>query len=352
MASGKRELGPCVHPRRHLRVLAVAPHPDDIELGCGATIMRLIHEFGADCFYLVLSSRQATRDSTERREEAVRAAVRLGVPIDRSAREAFGIYECFGRWLKYEKAAKVLRSQESGKGHTEPLVDFNGVGLYDVSHITIENFNDTLFPRSWESIQNRLKEIRDAVRPDLVLLPTIDDAHQDHVTTTECANREFRGGESRWYYEILQFDEKIFIPGLFVDVGASTVWAREVDVRGESEAGEADRIWFEENSLGKLGDLVPPDRLGAVASQYTTNPVAVNDSGDVVHDEQKARYRVYFKQGTYGERKADLLVECFRSQRHRIYFDPALVLGNMAGRGMQCGLKVRYAEAYQARISV
>jgi len=232
------------------------------------------------------------------------------------------------------------------------LVDFNGVGLYDVSHITIENFNDTLFPRSWESIQNRLKEIRDAVRPDLVLLPTIDDAHQDHVTTTECANREFRGGESRWYYEILQFDEKIFIPGLFVDVGASTVWAREVDVRGESEAGEADRIWFEENSLGKLGDLVPPDRLGAVASQYTTNPVAVNDSGDVVHDEQKARYRVYFKQGTYGERKADLLVECFRSQRHRIYFDPALVLGNMAGRGMQCGLKVRYAEAYQARISV
>ena len=38
-----------------LRVLVIASHPDDTELGCGGFIFRLIHECGAEIHLLILT---------------------------------------------------------------------------------------------------------------------------------------------------------------------------------------------------------------------------------------------------------------------------------------------------------
>ncbi len=346
-AAGAR-LAPCLRPRKDLRVLAIGPHPDDIELGCAATLMRLIDEFDADCFYVVMSHEQATRNLDNRRAEAVRAAIRLGIPIDEDLRDpnaaAFKDLEFLMRWLVCERQCRLLRKRVGGRSCEPPrsYPVLRGSNPRDtVYHVTIENFHDTLFPDQWRRIQERLLEIGTAIQPNLVLVGTRDDAHQDHVTTTECADREFRRGESRWYYEVLQFDARPFIPSLFVDVEGRTVWAREVKAQ-DSE----DEDWVRSNPLG---EAVPADWLDLF--DRVSNPVPVDQRGNPV-DPDKARYWVHFKQGGYYERKADLLAECFRSQRHRLYFEPQRVIGSMASRGMQCGLNVKYAEAYQARISI
>jgi LmbE family N-acetylglucosaminyl deacetylase len=75
------------------RILAVGAHPDDIELGVGATLARLA-DAGARIVMVVLTDGDAGGDAAERSAEAVRAAKRLGARVrlcglpDRRCREA------------------------------------------------------------------------------------------------------------------------------------------------------------------------------------------------------------------------------------------------------------------------
>ena len=43
-----------------LRIAALAPHADDIELGCGATLARLIDQYEVDLNYYVFLCRKRT----------------------------------------------------------------------------------------------------------------------------------------------------------------------------------------------------------------------------------------------------------------------------------------------------
>ncbi len=49
------------------------------------------------------------------------------------------------------------------------------------------------------------------------------------------------------------------------------------------------------------------------------------------------------------ERKVAVLLECFRSQHERQWFDPELFRGHMRLRGIECNSPSRYAEAFHAR---
>ncbi|MFP6828252.1 MAG: PIG-L family deacetylase [Gammaproteobacteria bacterium] len=51
--------------------LAIGPHPDDIEIGCGGTLLRLLSEHEVDVLWFVLSGDQ------ERRQEALASATRF-----------------------------------------------------------------------------------------------------------------------------------------------------------------------------------------------------------------------------------------------------------------------------------
>ena len=60
-----------------VNVLAIGAHPDDIELGCSATLSRLIKQ-GCDVFLLILSMGEASGDPKIREEECRRSAELLG----------------------------------------------------------------------------------------------------------------------------------------------------------------------------------------------------------------------------------------------------------------------------------
>jgi LmbE family N-acetylglucosaminyl deacetylase len=61
-----------------VKILAIGAHPDDIELGCGATLA-LFKENGHEVYMLILTKGEASGDPKVREKECKRAAKILGV---------------------------------------------------------------------------------------------------------------------------------------------------------------------------------------------------------------------------------------------------------------------------------
>lgn len=69
------------------RVLAIGAHPDDIEIGAGGLVHRLVEEYGAEVWFLVLTEgvrkQGGAYSRTFRRDECFTAAGVLGIPAER-----------------------------------------------------------------------------------------------------------------------------------------------------------------------------------------------------------------------------------------------------------------------------
>jgi len=61
-------------------------------------------------------------------------------------------------------------------------------------------------------------DLRDELKPELVLIPWIEDSHQDHSAVAYAAIRSFRRNETIVQYEILRYGSHTFTPNLFVDI--------------------------------------------------------------------------------------------------------------------------------------
>lgn len=126
------------------RVLALAPHADDIEFGAGGTVSRWMEE-EKDIFYVIFSIAEKSMPD--------------GFPKDTGEKEA-------------RKAAEVLGIK------TENLL--------------IHRFEVRAFPQFRQDILELLYGLRNELKPDLVLLPSFKDVHQDHHTIAEEGLRAFK----------------------------------------------------------------------------------------------------------------------------------------------------------------
>lgn len=127
------------------KVLFVGAHTDDIELGCGGTVARLLDEHWS-VHYLILS--------------IARASVPKGYPED---------------VLKYEalEASRVM-----------------GVS---VSNVTILDYPVRMFPENRQPILEDLVRIRRENEYDAVMCHSRFDVHQDHQATANECLRAFKG---------------------------------------------------------------------------------------------------------------------------------------------------------------
>ncbi len=132
-------------------VLALSPHTDDIELGCGATLARL-KRAGADIHVAVFSfCEQSVPEGFPEdilRQEFAAAMDVLGVATDRR------------REFDYP----------------------------------VRNFGDHRQP-----ILQDMIDIRNEIRPDLVFAPSSSDTHQDHAVIATEAQRAFKSGSLLGY---------------------------------------------------------------------------------------------------------------------------------------------------------
>jgi N-acetylglucosamine malate deacetylase 1 len=149
------------------KVLVLSPHTDDGELGAGGTIARFAGE-GREIYYVAFSGcetsipRGLSKD-TLRRECAASTSV-LGLPP---------------------------------------------------GNVSLLSFQVRTFPEHRQEILEELLKIRERIAPDLVLMPSSQDTHQDHSTIYWEALRTFKKNASIWGYEHpwnnLSFRTDIFV---------------------------------------------------------------------------------------------------------------------------------------------
>jgi LmbE family N-acetylglucosaminyl deacetylase len=148
------------------RVLVLAPHTDDGELGCGGTMARLV-EGGVEVRYVAFSI--ATR------------SLPPGFAPDTLAREV-------------REATAVL-----GVGEAE---------------LTVHDFEVRTFPEHRQEILELLIAVWEEVRPDAVLQPSVKDIHQDHQVVAAEGLRAFKrttvlGYEIPW--NNFNFDNQAYV---------------------------------------------------------------------------------------------------------------------------------------------
>ncbi len=136
------------------RVLVVSPHTDDGELGAGGTIARLLEE-GKDIHYVAFSGCQQSLVE--------------GLPSDTLK------IEC-------QNSTKTL-------------------GIVRPERMTLLNYEVRTFPMFRQEILDTLIELKQKIKPDLVLVPSSNDTHQDHSTIFQEALRAFKKEASIWGYE-------------------------------------------------------------------------------------------------------------------------------------------------------
>lgn len=171
------------------RVLAVGAHADDIEIGCGATLLALQRATALEVTWVVLSADGA------REEEA------------RTSAEAF---------------------------------------LADAAERTIvcHRYRDGYMPHAHTEIKDVFEELKRDVDPQLVLTHTRDDLHQDHRLVCELTWNTWRE-HLVLEYEIPKYDGDLGAPNIFVPVSHDL--AREkVRLVLESFPSQADKEWFDE----------------------------------------------------------------------------------------------------------
>ncbi|PID96373.1 MAG: PIG-L domain-containing protein [Actinomycetales bacterium] len=178
-----------------LKVLAVGAHSDDIEIGCGATIVQLADQYPAvHVDWVVLTADGQRRDEAQDAAEALLAGT--------------------------------------------------------TSHsIHIENFRGSYLPAQWAAVKDRFEEFK-PFDPDLVLVHSRRDAHQDHRTVGELAWNTFRD-HLVLEYEIPKYDGDLGAPSLFVPVSEAAM-ERKIDTLMNVFRSQHSRSWFTADTFASL----------------------------------------------------------------------------------------------------
>jgi len=181
--------------RKPYRVLCLGAHSDDIEIGCGGTILRFLAERPTDVHWVVFSA------------SPVRA---------REARKSASLF------LRRARRATVV----------------------------IRRFRDGFFPAQFAAIKAEFEKLKKRISPDLVFCPSRRDAHQDHRMVAELVWNTFRD-HLILEYEIAKYDGDLGQPGLFVPLDEETC-RRKIRLLRETFRSQADRQWFREDAFWSL----------------------------------------------------------------------------------------------------
>ena len=169
--------------REQLRVLAIGAHSDDIEIGCGGTLLRLASEVQQlDLTWVVLSAEGSRADEA------------------RAGAEAFG-----------------------------------------ATTVEVEAYEDAFFKYGRE-VKEHFEGLKARVAPEVVLTHHGSDLHQDHRLVAELTWNTFRD-HLILEYEIPKYDGDLGAPNVFVQLDEE-VARRKLEALQRCFPSQAGKPWF------------------------------------------------------------------------------------------------------------
>jgi LmbE family N-acetylglucosaminyl deacetylase len=175
------------------KILCLGAHSDDIEIGCGGTILRIIEEYPQAQFYWVVFSAE-----NQRGEEAHKSAERFLNNVD----------------------AKV---------------------------VVVQEFKDSYFPFIGGSIKDYFNRLKKEFKPDLIFTHFKNDAHQDHRLIGELTWNAYRNNFII-EYEIAKYDGDLGTPNFYVHLKESIVKEKIANICAIFNS-QARKEWFGEESF-------------------------------------------------------------------------------------------------------
>src|SRR5687768_604613 len=175
-------------PSGPLRILALGAHCDDIEIGCGGTMLRL---------------------AAERPELEV-------------------------WWVVF--ASTPTRAGEARASATEFLAGFSR------SRFLVHEFRDGYLPYEGAAIKEIFEKLKHEYTPDIVFTHFRDDRHQDHRLISELTWNTWRN-HLILEYEIPKYDGDFGSPGVFAPLTAAMV-DRKIDLILRHFQTQSDKHWL------------------------------------------------------------------------------------------------------------
>jgi LmbE family N-acetylglucosaminyl deacetylase len=182
------ELGLRTPKKEPLVVLCLGAHSDDIEIGCGGTLLRLKEAFSRMKFHWVVFSAAEMRG-----REAARSA-----DLFTAGRE---------------------------------------------KEVVLKDYRDGFLPYAGSDIKDCFEEIKDRVNPDLVFTHWQGDAHQDHRLVSELTRNTFRN-HLIFEYEVPKYDGDLGRPNVFVPLDVP-LFEQKINLLLEAFPSQQSKRWFE-----------------------------------------------------------------------------------------------------------
>ena len=175
-------------PDGPLEVLCLGAHPDDIEIGCGGSLLELLDQYQIVDVDWVVFSAQGRRE-----------------------REATSSARSF-----LKKARRSL--------------------------VTVKRFRDGFFPYDGAAIKRAFEQLKSRPSPDLVFTHYRDDRHQDHRVVSDLTWNTFRN-HVILEYEIPKYDGDLGAPNTFMPL-TRRVLTRKLERLDAAFSSQRQKHWF------------------------------------------------------------------------------------------------------------
>ncbi len=179
-----------------LAILCLGAHSDDIEIGCGGTILRLLEE-----------------------------------------NHDVGVH-----WVVFgSDNARAMEARKSADSFIEKAARKN---------VVIKNYRDGYFPYIGAEIKDYFELLKNEIRPDIIFTHYRNDLHQDHRLICELTWNTFRN-HFILEYEIMKYDGDLGNPNFFVHLneGLCREKVSRILVHFKSQA---EKHWFSQESFYSL----------------------------------------------------------------------------------------------------
>ena len=177
------------------RILCLGAHSDDIEIGCGGTLLKLIRDHkNLEILWVVFSAGGArTREARQSASEFLAGAAK--------------------------------------------------------KRIVVKTFRGSFFPYQGERIKDYFESLK-SFQPDLVFTHYRDDRHQDHRVLSDLAWNTFRD-HAVLEYEIPKYDGDLGVPNVFVQLDEELCRRKIASLLNHFQT-QANKHWFSDQTFRAL----------------------------------------------------------------------------------------------------